>query len=485
MKKAILLLAALFLIPLNLSAQVQLMEQVLKAQKVVRFTNYNGEVTKPDRVEDIIGIGRILADSRSNESASVKDKYYVRRIAVSNRDLYSADIVGIAKDARVNHIKNVRRILAGYLADSFRRPLKEALTIATFVTYYNSAIRQDPKLLAAYAPAVVAAVDPAKAGIALNYRDWPGRTEMLIPIEISPFFGSNISSSELYDQATKQMQQQADMGVPERQEMLASRQSELEQKRQQLDQAVEANQRRSENLEAAVTKIQGEEPSTARDEKLQDANAARSNIAQQAANLQSEQDRLAEQNKKLAQQQADLAKDIKKVNYSGVETEKYLYFMRYLRKEKEVIIKQLTAVIKETLTIGRIKPGVTGMNTPIFGEDIFSVYPNSSTAKFSLTLFDGETFDIIRQSSQAVYPNTYLDLDVNLVYAVVEVGGKYYLGQFAADTLNLVRRTDKQVFPNTGIVVSSEMIFLLLSDGKENKIGAFKKEDLSFIKFVE
>jgi len=483
MKRLILILS--FMLPFSLIAQVRIAEEILKSQKAVRFTNYTGEVTNPDRVEDIIGIGKQLA-ALSNGYSAIGNKYYLKRILDrTNRNLFSADIFGIDKLSRVDHIKNVRRILSGYIQVAFKKQPKESFLIASFVTYYNSAVRNDPSILQKYSVLVRNSIDPAKAGIGLNYKNWPGNTEMLIPLEISPIFGSNIGSSELYERATEELKKTEDRGVREREEMLQAREKELQQKRQNLDQAFDENKRQTEKVEAAKQKTEKEEPSPQREEKLKDATVALTNLAEQRRELLKEQDKLASEREKLAEQKKELAKDKKEVNYSGVETTKYLYFMRYIGKEKNVVLKELTAIIKDTLSIGRVKKGVSGMNTPVYGDDIFSIYPNPDKSKFVITLFDGETFDIIRQSSQGVYPNTYLDEDIGKVYAVIEKEGKFYLGQFDAESLKLLNKTEKTVYPDTGIIISTDKIFLLLSDGKSLKIGAFKKEDLSFIKFVE
>lgn len=478
---------AAILIPAALSAQVRLADDLLKNQPRVNFTNYTGEVQRPDRVDDIIGIGRSLARSiLSNKPAAVGAKYYARRVIATNRGLFSADILGIGPESRVDHVKNIRRILAGYLSTAFNRPLREALTLATFVTYYNAAVRRNPELLQKYAPAVLDTVDPAKAGISLNYRDWPGRTELLIPLEVSPLTGSNIASGELYDRATEIMRTQPDRGVREREEMLAARQADIQRRRERVDQALEANIRRQEQVEAAQRRIEREEPSPERDRRLADAQAARENIAQERQQLLAERDRIAEENRRLQQQQQELAEDTKAVNYSGVENAKHLFFLRFLRQERNVAYKQLTAIVKETLTVGRVRKDVTGMNTPVWGDDVFSVLPSPDRSRFLLTLFDGETFDILRQSSQGLYPNTHLAVDAGKVYAVLDAGnGKFHLGQFAAEDLKLLHRTDQEVFPDTGIVVSSETLFVLCRDGKTLRIGAFKKEDLSFLTFVD
>ena len=483
-------LAILFLAGLAESrGQITIAEKELRKIKAVNFTNYTGEVTHPDRVVDMVAVGTSLASNMGmrNGRSTVGEKYSLTRILSSNTAKYSADIFGVEKAAKVNHVRNLRRIMSGYITPSFKLNSKLAMTIATFITYYNAWLRTHPDGLGSYADEVVKALDPAKVGIGLNYREWPGATQMLIPLSISGLYGSNISTRELYNKSEDLLKQQKDRGVTERQDMLNARQEELAKNQQTLDKKIEQNQVQQAKVEGDIKNLQKTEPSTVRDEQLTNAAKTQKDIQQQQTQLQTEQDKLNAEKEELLKKQAELKKDIKFVNYSGVETEKYLYFMKFNRIAGGVIYKELSAINKEELRVDRSYKDVSSMNTSIWqGKDVISIALNPATQKFGLTIFDGETLDIVDQSQQAVYANSYVDEDKGVIYAIVEKDKNFYLGKFDAD-LKLLQKTDKPVFQNSGIVISTDKIFLLAvsADGKTRDISVFSKEDLKFIKDCE
>src|SRR5690606_8342177 len=109
-------------------------------------------------------------------------KYRMVRALDENAPLLSADIFIIEKNARVDHIDNVRRILSSYIQTSYQYPKEDADTLALFATLYNAVYRSDIDYIKkSYQPNVVKLVSATNAGIARNYRDWPGKTRLLIP----------------------------------------------------------------------------------------------------------------------------------------------------------------------------------------------------------------------------------------------------------------------------------------------------------------
>jgi hypothetical protein len=478
----------LFFAGLSLSwGQVTIAEKEIRKIKEAKFTNYTGEVKNPDRVVDMIAVGRTLATNLKSGGAAVGEKYSLTRVLSSNASLYSADIFGVGPAAKVNHVKNLRRIMSGYIGSSFKINPKLSMTIATFITYYNAWLRTHPEGLDSYAAEVVKALDPAKAGIGLNYREWPGASQLLVPLSVSGLYGSNISTRELYNKAEEALKNQPDRGVQDRQEMLNARQDELANRQKTLDQKIDQNQARQEKVQGEIRNVEKSEPSTDRNARLENAAAKQDELKKQEQQLLAEKDKLIAEKTELQQKQEELKKDIKFVNYSGVETEKYLYFMKFDRIAGGVIYKELSAINKADLYVERKYKDVTSMNTSIVdGKNVLSVALNPATQKFGLTVFDGETLDIVDQSQQAVYANSYVDEDRGFFYAVVEKDKAFHLGKFDS-SLKLVQKTDTPVFQNSGIIVSSDKIFLLTTsaDGKTRNISVFNKEDLKFIKNCE
>lgn len=80
-------------------------EDEVKTKSGVKFIN-NPQQAGGDSVSAITGIGRSLASTGKFGS------YSVIHATGKGEDKFDADIIIIGKDARVDHIKNVRRIIA-------------------------------------------------------------------------------------------------------------------------------------------------------------------------------------------------------------------------------------------------------------------------------------------------------------------------------------------------------------------------------------
>jgi len=175
--------AALSVYPADLTVS----EKELKSVKKVRFENYTGEPSKREAPARIRGIGAYLS-RRANGTVNRRVDYYLKYSiihAVSNRakERLSADIFSVHRQAKVNHIRNIRRIISGYLQTEYGYNAGEAAALALFVTYYNAVYRGNMTYISkTYKPVVVGHLTADTAGLAIDYREWPGKTRVLIPL---------------------------------------------------------------------------------------------------------------------------------------------------------------------------------------------------------------------------------------------------------------------------------------------------------------
>jgi hypothetical protein len=150
------------------------------------FESFTGPTAVVETVDDIVGVGKVLARNlaASGSRGDYFGKYQViRAYDPAATSLLSADIIVLAANARVNHIRNVQRIVAGYLEGAFGYSAAQADRLAVLVTYYNAAYRGDiPALSRKYTPQVMANLSADNAGLALKYTEWPGRTRLVIPL---------------------------------------------------------------------------------------------------------------------------------------------------------------------------------------------------------------------------------------------------------------------------------------------------------------
>jgi hypothetical protein len=109
-------------------------------------------------------------------------KYKVVRIYPGEKA--GADVLYIAKNAEVNTIKNLRRIVSGYIEKAYDIPMDKADTIAIKVCYWNTNHYNDLAFFRSTFQGRVLDVFANRTkimGLARSYKNWPGKTRLVIP----------------------------------------------------------------------------------------------------------------------------------------------------------------------------------------------------------------------------------------------------------------------------------------------------------------
>lgn len=152
----------------------------------ISFENFQGVVTGSNTVAEIRGIGRTLAQIRTTEGQryALGTKYSITVVSNDENDgLFAAAIIQIDEDALVEHIRNVRLIVAGFLEEEYGYTAEQADTLAYFLSFYNALHRGDLEFFKArYKPEILNLVDADNVGISTIYTEWAGRTRFIIPL---------------------------------------------------------------------------------------------------------------------------------------------------------------------------------------------------------------------------------------------------------------------------------------------------------------
>ncbi len=162
-------------------------DEIYKGKRV-NFINYSGSGGKSESVSEIKSIGYRLSylvkNSKEDKPVRFNMKYsVVRAIDRNDKEKFSADIIFIDKTARVDHIRNVRRIISSYLEGMYGYSVKEADAVAVYTTYYNAIYRGNTDYFSSkYNSRVNRYLTKNNAGIATRYSDWPGKTAIVIPL---------------------------------------------------------------------------------------------------------------------------------------------------------------------------------------------------------------------------------------------------------------------------------------------------------------
>lgn len=177
-----LLVASSFTGPLFAQEKPGIAEEALTSP-AVRFENRTNRRATPAARQYERNLGVRLAENAINDRTAPVDDIQIFRVFDANREKYGADVIVLGPKTNFGHILAIQRVLAGYLERAFEYKAEQADTVSLFLIYYNAEIRTRPELLEkSYSDDVIARIDPKKAGIDRSYRNWPGKTMLLIPL---------------------------------------------------------------------------------------------------------------------------------------------------------------------------------------------------------------------------------------------------------------------------------------------------------------
>lgn len=215
----------------------------------VEFINYAGPHAKIETREQIRQIGVPLGQAVQGGAAGsgAANRYFViHSVSGPDGDKLDADIIGLGSAAAVDHVRNLRFILQGYLQEAYSYSANDALLLAEYITIYNAVYRGNWDYFSArYKQPVLDHLTPEKAGLAVRYSEWPGNTLMLIPLGMGGI--SSIDTTSISDdRVIEEMRKEDDRGVEQRRDMVDFKERE----------AAEAEQKAAEQQEVIAREEQ-------------------------------------------------------------------------------------------------------------------------------------------------------------------------------------------------------------------------------------
>ena len=505
----------------------------LKGAQKIQFVDYTGPVNLFNTDLDIRGIGVNLGRQVLNKVpvATYTTRYSAIHAVDSAEPLkLSADIISLDKDARVDTIANVRRILSSYVSTLYKYPQKDADLLALFVTYYNAVHRGDlANFTAKYKTVVLAHLTKEKVGISTNYFDWPGQTQIVIPLNenaTQDIFGV-LNSSEISSQAViDQLKAQDNKGIPERTAITDLQQQEVNKAQavidQQAKQLADQKQQTAEKQAALDAARQAVEQATTDEQKkaAQDkATAEAAALAQAQAQQQSTEQKLATQEAAVQQKQQeivqakkDIAVDQATVNPDQAKTDLAQQAAALAQRETTVAAREQAVKanqtdqavfagklyylkIKEYLTGGHYnndmlvidaatgtmllkstEANICGRKFDLFKNGVVVItYKNDHNEGHYLTLLDLDTLARKAISDEAVFYRSFVETRDEFTYAIVDRGSSYFLGKFTAD-MKLASVSKDPVDPDSFISFFNDLVYI---NGSAKNILVLNKADLT------
>ncbi len=366
MKKNI-LIAALCLLPIFAQAQY-VAEDELKVEDKVDFINFEGR-QREYPAEVIRDIGRSLSRGldAGQQRARYANKYSViHAYDPATPELLGADILIFEKDALVNHINSVRLILTGLLEQHYGYQRSDAEVLSVFATYYNAIHRGDVSYFSSkFQPVVLAHIDETNAGIAKHYKDWPGKTRLLIPLTAKAGKREirSLDTTELTEKrVVEELKKKDDRGVEERKQITDLKEREAEKTKDEIVKKQEDLQDQKKELGQKDKELEKQQKELEkRTQELEKERLAARKIADEQQRRDREKE-LAAKNKELEeekQRQSEAEKELEAKKKESQQTERKIEEEKKQLAEKEKEIERDREAIEKDEKIVKIKEEIT------------------------------------------------------------------------------------------------------------------------------
>ncbi len=219
--------------------------ELRSVDQTIVFENYTGPHAVVSTREQIRAIGTTLGQAiaanidTAGTSGSGQKYSVIHAIDPSTREKLDADILILGADAGVDHIRNLRQIIAGYLSAAYGYSSADAQTIATFITVYNAVYRKNiDAFKSKYKAVVTDNLTAEKAGLSTKYNEWPGNSQIVIPVSDVSGGLSSVDTSVISDkEVISSMQEDDDKNIDARKEMVDIKEREAEQANEKAQEA--------------------------------------------------------------------------------------------------------------------------------------------------------------------------------------------------------------------------------------------------------
>ena len=482
------------------------------------FENYVGPITEFNSRDEIFGIGTFLGKGKESSTAW-NDKYRLyHSFQPEIQDGLDGDILAILEKAGVDHIRNLRTIISGYLQAYYDYAEKEAAVLAEFITYYNAIYYKNITYFnSRYKPGVNQYLSKENAGLSTHYSDWAGKSRIVIPLKttstiITGETGSNetLVMEPILDTSTisqpevvEEMRKEDDKALETRKDMVEIREEELDQKQESIDSAQKELDQEKSQIEKKIEEKK-EELVQAEDED----SGVTDTIKEELTQLEDKEEELQTEQKQLDQVQKEVEKEQEEVFHMREDIAEDENILKEKEKEKAQAEDSGTGLISSTdgeglwficiyksgspssfgtlckisengeiLKRSRLNSirGNTAVNT---GKGIVVIAGKEDVnTSVNAVLIDSVSLELLKQSDQSVYAGNRIWTDEDNLYIITRDNSDWVLGKYSMD-LELQATSSVKVHPDTAILLTSEKLLIQNSGGT---ISALSLQDLSEI----
>jgi hypothetical protein len=456
----------------------------------VNFINYEGPQSRIETREQIrnIGVGLGRQIKAGSERAGTANRYFViHSVSAADGSKIDADIFGLGVDTGVDHIRNLRTIIQGYLQEAYDYTERDAALLAEYVTIYNAVYRSDWDYFTdRYKNQVIQNLTREQAGISIRFDEWPGRTLMLIPLGIGGL--SSVDTSTISDERViEEMRREDDRSVEQRRDMVDLKEREADQAEQRAQVQREAIREEEKQIDQDRTGVEQERQQIAEERAQADGDAEKQaeldqreeEADQKSQELDEREQDLARQREE-AQRQQDFAEqksDEAQQDRQGIAADQQAAIDDEARQARGVIGAQLGnndnflgRLLKlDPLNSEEIKRSpleTVNIRTLTFtgGKILAIAGENKGNGAIRLIEINNSNLEMAKQGDNDIHPSSLLWVNGSDLYALTVSDGKIYLGRFDTN-LTLRARSVIEVHPNASVSIQNESLLTQRGDG--------------------
>jgi hypothetical protein len=512
-------------------------EAEVKTSKKVIFQNKNFIKAAPAIKNFHESIGKKLATSLQEkpDQSHFYDGVTLLRIFPGEK-LLGADILYLDENTDIGHINTIQRIISGYIQQAYQYNEEKAFFLARYILYYNAINRgKIDYILKKYSSEISNVVKPKDLGISKSYKDWPGHTQILLPLEGNLLKKSmaDLTLNELGDRVHEMGEKRASSEDKKKlTEIIIEKASEekkqIKEKKEEITKDIESLEKKKKNLEVKLNEIGTVESEKSEAKKLQ---KEKEEISDKISKLEDTKSKLEAQEKAKTSEVAATPpqtttqpiedKTAQKQETAKLEpTKEPSPEVVKLEKELEKVKEELAAKVEEK-SKAEFSPNVVDGKIPIikifpdgtcgnelhlldptkddfvfkgnytqicgktfkdFGSGILVIGLKDSKENVRLVLLDKNELKPSTFSETGIHPKSPLEVFDNFIYAIEFESGKYYISRFDA-TLKRMTRSDQEVLPDSTITIYGKKVYVNARvEGGFVEIRIFNKDDLKFIK---
>ncbi|HRU27852.1 MAG TPA: P83/100 family protein [Treponema sp.] len=525
--KVISILTATLVVSHTFALEVDKTELESTRNSNIIFINYEGPHARIETREDIRGIGYALGraiKAGALRAGSTNRYFAIHSVENSNaqtaKTKLDADIFGLGIDVGVDHIKNLRLILQGYLEGAYDYSASDAALLAQFITIYNAVYRGNWDYFTnRYATKVTAELTKDKAGLSIRFDEWPGKALIVIPLATGQAGSlSAIDTSRITEKPViEQLKKDENLGLDARKDMVDLKEREAQEAKQTAQVQKEAIAQEEERLAAQKAALEAEKAKLA-EEKAAAEKAAAEKAASQgtagSATTQTDVNQTGTEKGPSAQELAAKEEAIKAQEQAIAEKEQALQTQkqeaaaaesRAQQKEAEAkaeraeIAKDQQQVIQNQEAAKTAPEGILGITllqaTNALGRLILVNPANGAALKQStlntinsramlvladkiiaiagqaqgsgavrLVQIDPKSLEMLKQGNDDIAATSLLWNQGQDLYAITTASGKLYLARFDQN-LQLQSKSAIEVHPFASVLFYGDTILSQKADG--------------------